>query len=76
MAPAAVRTPTRKAIAALPETSRLNFLCAASKLVSETAPELSSYLGSRALQVNFASYVWLLRLWVLHAQGCALPIVG
>lgn len=52
MAPETVRTPTRKALAALPETSRLRFLCAASKLLAETAPEMSSYLGSRALQVR------------------------
>ncbi|KAL3147666.1 hypothetical protein ABBQ32_002419 [Trebouxia sp. C0010 RCD-2024] len=50
MPPASIRTPSKRNIAALPETSRLTFLLAASQLLAETVPQASSHLGCRALK--------------------------
>lgn len=55
MPPAPVRTPNKRTVSALPETSRLNFLLAASQLFAQTCPEASSQMGSQALKVEAAS---------------------
>ncbi len=52
MPPAPVRTPNKRNVAALPETSRLSFLLAASQLFAQSVPEASSHLGSQALKVG------------------------
>ena len=52
MPPAPVRTPNKRTVAALPETSRLSFLLAASKLFAHSVPEASSHLGVQALKVD------------------------
>lgn len=52
MPPAPVRTPSKKTIAALPESSRLTFLLAASQLLASSAPQASRHLGCQALRVN------------------------
>lgn len=52
MPPKPLRTPSRKAAAALPEGSRLTFLLDAAKLLTPSVPELASYLGACALKVH------------------------
>ena len=61
MPPAPVRTPNKRTIAALPETSRLSFLLAASQLLADSVPQASGHLGCQALKVSVN----------LDSAGCA-----
>jgi hypothetical protein len=47
-----MRAQSRKAVAELPETARVNFLTAAAQLYSTSLPTLSTHLGQQALQVS------------------------
>lgn len=55
MPPAPVRTPSKRSVAALPETSRLSFLLAAAQLLANSVPQASSHLGTQALKVGLYS---------------------
>lgn len=52
MAPQALRQPTRKAAAVLPQSVKFNFLLEASKAYAGTCAALSAHLGYAALQVR------------------------
>lgn len=80
MPPASIRTPSKKNIAALPETSRLAFLLAASQLLVDIAPQASSHMGCQALKVelvtvfSFASHLLHTRLIAQWADTKQLPL--
>ena len=66
MPPAPVRTPSKRSIAALPESSRLTFLLAASQLLASSVPQASSHLGCQALKVSHQDTFCFVCLHLLH----------
>lgn len=52
MPPAPLRSPSKRSLTALPESSRLTFLLAASQLLADSLPETSSHVGAQALKVT------------------------